>query len=236
VPGCGVEGSAALSDQGMVLVGHSMGATIAPLTAAAQPRFRAMVLSGAGGSYLHNVVYKQSPLEVRPLAEAMLNYPAYGRTLTPSDPFLSIVQWASESADPPPYAAAQADGPDAPHVLMFQGIVDSYILPPMANAMSLSLGLDLGGEELDRIDPELEAFEPLGDLLELLGSEVLQLPVRGNRPGRTAVVVQHEEDGVEDGHEVMYQLDLPKEQYRCFLAGLAAGELPEVGEGCPSSP
>ena len=43
----------------------------------------------------------------------------------------------------------------------------------------------------------------------------------------TAVVVQEKEDGVEDGHEVVFQTEAPKHQYRCFLESLKSG-LPEV--------
>src|SRR5690606_19437534 len=63
----------------LALMGHSMGATIAPLAAAAEPAFRALVLSGAGGSYLENVLHKRKPLDVRPLAELLLGYAAEGR-------------------------------------------------------------------------------------------------------------------------------------------------------------
>ena len=39
----------------------------------------------------------------------------------------------------------------------------------------------------------------------------------------TAVVVQHAEDGVEDGHETIFQSEAPKHQYRCFLQSLVKG-------------
>jgi len=44
----------------------------------------------------------------------------------------------------------------------------------------------------------------------------------------TAVVTQHAEDGLEDGHEVMYQTDVPKHQYQCFLASWLATGVPSV--------
>lgn len=119
----------------LALMGHSMGATIAPLVLAIQPRYRAAVLSGAGGSWIANIVHKKKPLEVAPLAEAILGY--RNRRLHMHDPALSLLQWAGEAADPPIYAAHIIRKPwsGAPrHVLMFQGIADTYILPPMANA------------------------------------------------------------------------------------------------------
>ncbi len=214
----------------VALMGHSMGATIAPLAAAVEPRFRAVLLSGAGGSYLENVLHKRKPLDVKPLAELLLGYGAEGRSLTEHDPVLSLLQWAGEPADPPVYAAAvQA------HVLMLQGIVDSYILPPIANATSVSLGLDLAGPALDAAHPALAHLTPLADLLPLSGAQAIALPAAGNRPGgRTAVVVQHPADAVEDGHEAVFQTEPPKHQYRCFLAGLAAA--PSAGQAPPVLP
>jgi len=226
---CG--GQAIFTLDHLALMGHSMGATIAPLTLAVEPRYEAAILSGAGGSWIENIVYKESPLEVRPLAEAMLGYLEEGIDLTRWDPALTLTQWAGESADPPAYArriVAEADAPR--HVLMLQGIVDTYILPPIANAASLSIGLDLAGEALDAQHPDLAEHDPLGELLPLVGGQALGLPAGGNRGGSTALVIQHAEDGVEDGHEVAFQLEAAKQQYQCFLAGLAGGA-PEVPAG-----
>ncbi len=51
--------------------------------------------------------------------------------------------------------------------------------------------------------------------------EQIALPTGGNRGDSTRVVVQHPEDGIEDGHEVVFQTEAPKRQYRCLLASLA---------------
>lgn len=209
------------------IMGHSMGATISPLAFAIEPAFEAMILSGAGGSWIENVVYKESPVEVRPLAEIILG--VAGRyTLHEHDPALMLLQWAGEPADPPAYAAHA--GSDR-HVLMLQGIVDTYILPPIANATSLSFGLDLAGEPLDSAEPRLASFAPLEPRLAFSGRSRVALPVRG----ATRIVVQHPEDGVEDGHEVVFQTDAPKAQYRCFLRTLAAGApmVPGPSDVCP---
>ena len=128
-------------------------------------------------------------------------------------------------------------GSDERHVLMLQGIVDTYILPPIANATSLSFGLDLAGPALDSQSPELTHFAPLEARLQFSGRQSIELPASGNVEGNTtAVVLQHPEDGVEDGHEVIFQTEVPKAQYRCFLSTLAAGEVPKVpeeGASCP---
>jgi len=214
------DGPGVFDDGQLALMGHSMGATIARLVLAMDARYSAAVLSGAGGSWIHNIVYKLSPLEVRPMAEAVLGYDE--GELDTTDPALALLQWAGESADPPPYGAAL--GPDGPDVLMVQGIVDTYILPPMANATSLSHHLDLAGDALDVSHPDLSGFRPLSDLLGLVGGRSIDLPAAANADGgRTAVVVQHAEDGIEDGHEVWFQTEAPKHQTRCFLETWLAG-------------
>ncbi len=225
----------------LALMGHSMGATIAPLTMAVEPRFKAVILSGAGGSWIENMVYKEKPLPVAPLAEIMLGYPSLERDLHTHDSFLNLLQWAGESADPPIYGrrvtGSLATGPR--HILMLQGIVDHYILPPIANATSLSLGLDLAEPALDEGHPELTQHRPLTDLLLYSAGATSSLPIALNRNigpyPCTLVVAQHPEDGIEDGHEVVFQTALPKRQYRCFLESFLAGK-PEVvaagGQSC----
>lgn len=223
-PGPGNE--ARFDTDALALMGHSMGATIAPLTLAIEPRYSLAILSGAGGSWIENVVHKKSPVPVKPLAELLVGYPSRGLSLTTHDPFLNVFQWAGEPADPPPYARGLVREPRAGraarHVLMLQGIVDTYILPPIANATSLALGLDLAGAALDEGHPELAAFMPLGEVLQYGGGSRIDLPASGNA-GVTAVVVQHAEDGIEDGHEVAFQLGAPKRQYRCLLETLLSG-------------
>lgn len=206
----------------LALMGHSMGATIAPLVAALEPAYRATILSGAGASWIANIIDKKSPVEVRPLAEALLGYITQRHTITEHDPVLSLLQWAGEPADPQVYARMVSTEDDPRHVLMFQGILDTYIPPPVANALSLALGVDLAGEALDVTHPEYPALAPL---LPLAGREPIDLPASGNlfAGQATAVVVQHLEDGIEDGHEVVYQSAAPQLQYRCFLESLIDG-------------
>ncbi|MCC6646450.1 MAG: hypothetical protein IT374_12875 [Polyangiaceae bacterium] len=236
-PGLSSAGPARVDAGTLALMGHSMGATISPLTAAVEPRFRALLLSGAGGSWIANVMDKKKPLAVKGIAEVLLGLAGSGYHLHEHDPLLSLFQWAGEAADPPVYGRAilaePIEGPRR-HVLMMQGIVDHYILPSIANATSLSFGLDLAGPELDSMTPELASFTPLSALLPLSGRRAISLPASANiDPSTTAVVVQHREDGLEDGHEVVFQTPAPKRQMRCFLASLAAGAAPRVPDSGP---
>ncbi|HTM22580.1 MAG TPA: hypothetical protein VL172_18790, partial [Kofleriaceae bacterium] len=226
--GTGDPGPAAVVFDGnhTALMGHSMGATIGPLAVAVQPGFGALILDGAGGSWIENIMYKQKPIALHGLFERLLGHPIGG--LRGDDPVLTLAQWALESADPPAYARTLLGQPaasgDPRRILMHQGIVDDYILPRIANATSLSLQLDLAGEELDTIDdPRLADQLPLGPLLPLSGRSAVALPAAGN------LVIQHLEDGVEDGHEVTFQTDDPKHQYQCWLASW-------LSDGTPTAP
>ncbi len=217
------------------LMGHSMGATIAPLVLAFEPRYRAAILSGAGGSWIENVMYKIKPLEVRPAIELLIHYGRDRRLLTGHDPVLTLVQWAAEPADTVVYASRilrePAAGEMPRHVLMIQGIVDHYIMPRIANALSLSAGFDLAGEELDTMTPEIANQTHLGDVLAYSGRSRIALPASANFNGAaTAIVVQQREDGIEDGHEVAFQTEPPRFQYKCFLASFARG-MPVVPNG-----
>jgi hypothetical protein len=210
----------------LVLMGHSMGATIAPLSLAVEPAFHAGILSGEGGSWIENVMYKQKPLVVKPIAEGLLGMTG-SYSLTEYDPVLSIFQWAAEPADPPVYAPYIVQHPlsgQPRDIYMVQGIVDHYIMPTISEASSLSLGLDFAGTALDVTTPEIASFPTLDSVLQFSGRHHITLPAQANEnPTTTAVVVQQREDGVEDGHEVIFQTEPPKHQYRCFLRTLLTG-------------
>jgi hypothetical protein len=218
----------------VALMGHSMGATIAPLVLEAEPMYRAVVLSGAGASWIENVIWKQLPLAVRPVVDLLLRYTTLDppRDIQEDDPVLTLLQWTAEGADPAVYTRAlveePASGQSARHVLMEQGIVDHYIMPPIANGTSLSLGLDLAGTPLDATSAELtgDKAPTLESVIAYSGRHQVALPVTGNYGNVTAVVTQHPSDGIEDGHEMVFQTDPPKREYRCFLESWAAGQTP----------
>ncbi|CAN5338767.1 hypothetical protein BH09MYX1_BH09MYX1_14650 [soil metagenome] len=230
------DGKARIDAAKLALLGHSMGATIAPLALAIEPRFGAALLSGAGGSWIDNVLYKEKPLIVRPLAELLVGYTSSRRKLVVGDPALALVQWAAEAADPPLYGhriVTSLGQGRARHVLMFQGIVDHYIMPPMANTASVAFGLDFGGAPLDGTTAELSPFTPALTALALVDRHALPFPIAGNvkhadGSASTAVVSQYAADGVEDGHEVLFQRSDTKYQLRCFLAKWASGAVPSV--------
>jgi len=210
-------GRARLDASKVALFGHSMGASISPLALAFQPRFTALLLSGAGGSWIGNVMYKERPLPIRAAAEMLLRY---GSTrIRADDPALSVLEWAMEPADVAPYGRRVARA--APrHVLMMQGIVDRYIPPPVAQATSLSFGLDLAGPANDA---PLTQFTSLGALLPLNGRARVDGAVSNNRGGYTMVVRQYPGDAIEDGHEAVFQTQPPRRDIACFLRSWLGG-------------
>jgi hypothetical protein len=219
----------------LVLFGHSMGATIAPLALASDPRFKGVILSGSGASLIENLMYKLQPFSVKPFVEAFLNYPV--GTLKEDDPILSLIQFIAEPSDSQIYERAVVQEPPpgftARQVLMLQGIVDNYIRPRIANASSLALGLDLAGPELDMNNPAYTSVDtPIGTLLWASGRHAITLAASANFASRpaavTAIVTQDPGDGIEDGHEMVFQTEPPKNQYRCFLKSFAATGLPSV--------
>src|SRR5581483_5415918 len=102
---CGGEADERFDTTRLALFGHSMGATIAPLALASEPRFQATILSGSGGSFIANILYKEKPVHVRTLTELALGYTWRLYSITQADPALSMVQWALEPADPPLYGS-----------------------------------------------------------------------------------------------------------------------------------
>jgi hypothetical protein len=228
----GAAPSARFDSKYLALMGHSTGAWIAQLVLALEPRYHAAIFSGAGSSWIANILYKQEPVPVRPFLSVLLGE----IDLAVTNPGLTLVEWAAEPADPQVYDALLARGGPAGltcNLLMEQGIVDHYIMPRIANSTSLALRLDLGGSELDTAAvPTLPDQLALGPLLGFSGGAPIALPAGPNRGSScTALVVQHPEDGVEDGHEMLFQTDPPKHEYRCFLSTWRADGVPRVPVG-----
>jgi len=146
-------GQVTLDTTHIAMFSHSMGSSISPLALAAEPRYGAAILSGSGGSLIENAMYKTQPLPIT-AASVLYGYSAQACMLRARDPQLSLLQWATEPADSQVYArrmlfdddppASAWVSPNARSALMIQGLVDHYILPPIADTMTLGEGLDLG--------------------------------------------------------------------------------------------
>jgi hypothetical protein len=189
-------------ERSLTLIAHSTGATIAPLAAAMEPRFETLVLSGAGASWIRQIMYKASPVALRPFAEVLVGYWPHGH-LHEHDPMLSLLQWAGEPADPMVYGSALRDR----RILVFQGADDTYIPPPVSNPLTLGLGLSLLGAPLD---------EPIAAARGWRTAEADLAFTDARSSAR--VLRQYLSDGIEDGHEILFQLPDARRDLRCFLA------------------
>jgi hypothetical protein len=239
-----------LTTDHLSLFSHSMGSTISPLALAVEPRYRGVVFSGEGGSYVEQLLYKEKPYPLRSVFTPFARLP---KQLTTHDPVLNLFQWAMEAADPPVFARdAAATATARPRsVLMVQGIVDNYVGVPMANCSSVSMGLDVADPEIDDDAAGDLSVPMLKDYLEVEKEYLsldpkkrkdLLLPIQGNVAGAgdpaTAVVVQryrYDKNGNRDsgleGHEVIYEEKAPKYMYRCFLESFRTGvpRVPDPG-------
>ncbi|MFO0724282.1 MAG: hypothetical protein U1E65_10895 [Myxococcota bacterium] len=230
--------SARFDPRHLVLAGHSMGASIAPLAFSMSGAFEGTILSGAGASALENLVYKQKPLNVRGFAELLLGYPNRGVELTEFDPVASLVQWATEPSDSQIFAPqlSQQRQQKPLHVLMFQGIVDHYIMPPIVHPLVRAMQLDMVGPGIDATVPEIASFLPLASVVASEGRRRLDGTAQANlQDGASGAVIQHRSDGIEDGHEVMFQTPEAKDEVRCYLKSLSdsAPRVTASGLGCP---
>ena len=77
------------------------------------------------------------------------------------------------------------------------------------------------------MNPALAGQTSIVTVLPLSGRRQVQYPASCNVMAGggcvTAVLTQHPGDGIEDGHEVVFQTEPPKHQYRCFLQSLLTG-------------
>jgi hypothetical protein len=211
--------------------GHSTGATIGELVLAVEPGFRAGILSGAGVSWVYNLVMKQAPFEMEPVFRLLTGADRIDRF----HPFAQIFQSLCDDIEAAYYAplwldpAARGGGPL--DVLLIMGIFDKYFPPIMVDGLIAAAGVDLAGP--------LEREETL-EALAFSGRARLPLPASGNieTPGSgsfTGLAVQHRTPEDVDGHYAPFYLPEVKYQYTCFLESLARTGTAVLPEANPNS-
>ncbi|MCA9774964.1 MAG: hypothetical protein KC466_21270, partial [Myxococcales bacterium] len=219
-----------------VIQGHSLGSVTGGSLAAVDPMgVQGVVLSGSGASWLESIFGPMDPLPTRTIVEVLaLQLPPW-ETLDVWHPMVAFAELAMGTADTihvlPRVLRHPVPGRPAPHVLVVNGYRDTVVTDNMQRAVVGALGVDFAG-------PEVGPF-PDGQILPrilLAGGAHFDYPAGGNRvvPGvgpRTAIAVRYPEDGIRNGHDVLFQLDAPKHQVGCFLADLAAGRTPIAREG-----
>ncbi|MFN7135828.1 MAG: hypothetical protein ACK4N5_27415, partial [Myxococcales bacterium] len=216
----------------VVAQGQSMGGMYTNMIGAVEPQIRAVVPTGAGGFWSYFILETQLIGDSNELLRLLLGVE---HKLTFLHPALSLLQTTFEPAEPLVYMPRLARRPLAGHparpIYEPVGKDDSYFPTRVFDAVALAYGHPQAGEVV---------WDSMQQVLALDGLDgVLPYPVKSNRPGYTAAVVQFLGDGVYDPHAIYSQLDAVKYQYGCFLStfletGTAVIPAPApLGTACP---
>lgn len=210
---------ARIDAQRMVFFGHSQGATEGSLAAPYAERFRALVLSGNGGSLQRALLTKKKPLDLRAtlpllLSDAPLddrNYPAEFH------PVLSLVQHWIDPADPINFARSvalvPAPGHSARNAFQTYGLDDTYSPPVTQAAYAIAGGFA-------QVEPELAP----------LGLDIAFAPLSANINGATLGFRQYRPALGEDGHFVAFSVPEASSDVLRFVSTAVSGESPIIGE------
>jgi hypothetical protein len=198
-PGPGSPGPAIRFDpQRIYFKGHSQGGLTGPLFLAYEPKVRAAVLSGAGGSLVLSLLAKTEPVNVAALVGILLD-----NDPREDHPVLALLQTYLESSDPSNYGRLFFHEPPAgsspKSIYQSLGVIDHYTPIPTIKALALAMG----------VQPVRPLTEPI-TTLPLAGLSPADAPVQNNVPGATAVLDQYEvptSGGVPqyDGHFVVFR-------------------------------
>jgi len=206
----------------LTLGGQSMGGMYTNMVGAVEPRFGALVPTGAGGFW--NLMILQTSLV--PGARALLGT-ALGlddATLVFVHPALDALALGWEIADPLVYMARVGRRPlpgmTARHVYEPVGKDDENFPNEIYDACALAYGNEQAGTPV---------WPTLQDALAIDALDgVLPYPVKGNLAGKTRVVVQFPGDGIISSHYLYRQNAGVKHQYGCFLESYLRDGVPTV--------
>lgn len=216
------------------VMGQSMGAMYTTFFGALEPSLKVAVPTGAGGFWPLMLMYI-TELPGRDLLNVLfwINNP----DLNEFHPVLALGQHALEHVDPivmvPHMMRRPLPGVPPKSVFYPAGYIDAYFHPEIISAWSVSMGLPVAGP---LVEPQL------AEDLARVGYQHFDYPVANNVVAETGevltgVINQWEEDSIDHGHYVTFQLDGPKYQYRCFLQSWLETGVPTVyAPGDLSSP
>ena len=203
--------------------GHSMGGMYTNMIGAVEPRFGALTPFGAGGFWNMMILDTSIVAGARNLLGGVLGVDA--EQLSFVHPTLSLIGLGWEIAEPGSSMArlSRRPLPGTPrrHVYQPIGLDDKYFPNPVFDAAALAYGNRQTGELV---------WQGTQDALKLDGLDgMMAYPVRANgEGGTTSVVVQYEDGGIVDAHQIHRQLDAVKYQYGCFLASYLRDGVPTV--------
>ena len=206
----------------LVAGGQSMGGMYTNMVGAVEPRFGALVPTGAGGYWNFMILESTIVPGARNLLGTALGID--DANLVFFHPAMNLINLAWETAEPMAYMAriGRRPLPGVPvhHVYEPVGMGDSYFPIDVYDAAALAYGHEEAGTQVWPSMQDALALDGLGGLLSY--------PVRGNESGKTRVVVQYMGDGIVDPHYIYRQLDAVKHQYGCFLETYLATGTPTV--------
>jgi hypothetical protein len=206
----------------LVAGGQSMGGMYTNMVGAVEPRFGALVPTGAGGYWNLMILDTMTVPGAREILATALGVD--DRTLTFDHPAMEVMALAWEPAEPFVYMARLArlplDGRPVRHVYEPVGKDDSYFQTNVYDGAALAYGNQQAGTEVWPTMQDSLALDHLDGLLTY--------PVKANEDGHTRVVVQYMGDGIVDPHYLYRQLDAVKHQYGCFLESYLRDGVPTV--------
>ncbi len=213
----------------LTAMGHSMGTTIGIPVSSLDPRIKAYVFSGAGGSMIDIAMSTTYPQTLKPFVELLLNFPSNDH-LWAGHPVLHVFQMLWDLSDPSnkaPFTARHAPASLGPRpYLEFAGQVDGYFHPLAQQSVMVPLGGQLVG---DIVEPSHAAA------LALDGRPVATYPLSGNLNGVTAGVVQYMTP-FELGHFVAFDVSQARHQYLCFVQSVGASIVAPETDDQPCGP
>lgn len=202
--------------------GQSMGGMYTNMIGAVEPRFGALVPTGAGGYWSKMILDTDLIAGARGFVGGV--FATDSEQLTFLHPGLALLSVGWEIAEPMASMARLARRPlpgfTARHVYEPVGLDDVYFPTEIFDAAALAYGNRQAGAAL---------WPQLQDALALDGLGGLDTyPVSGNVDGKTRVVVQFASDGIANAHYIYRQLDEVKHQYGCFLDSYMRSGTPVV--------
>jgi hypothetical protein len=203
----------------LVFLGHSQGATEGSLAAPYADRYRALVLSGNGGSLQRALLTKSKPVDLRATLPLLLSDVPFDDMAAAAEyhPVLSLIQHWIDPADPLNFARHVAleplPGHTARHTFQTYGLDDTYSPP-------LTLGVYVLAGGFAQVAPELDP----------LGLDVVAPPLAGNLEGVTLGFRQYQPPRGDDGHFVAFSVPEASADVLRFLSMAVSGEIPAIGE------
>ena len=206
----------------LVAGGQSMGGMYTNLVGAVEPRYGALVPTGAGGFWNLMILETTSVPGARALLAGALGLD--DTTLSFVHPTLDLMALAWEAAEPIASMARIARRPlpglTVRNVYEPVGKDDSYFPIDVYDAAALAYGNQQAGTAVWPSMQDALALDHLGGLITY--------PVKANEGGKTRAVVQYMGDGIVDPHYIYRQLDAVKHQYGCFLESYLRDGVPTV--------